>query len=187
MRYPSSPLFDGLRVPVWIRAVGLALGIATVCAVAADTPSVIEKTALAYFTAGRTDEALAYVDAQISAATPAAKDLAVSSQLSRLAVILYSRRDRARAAAVGRLACARAEARLADAALTPAHFSLCREQFTVCDTILRDVAASLARVECALRYIGQAGRPADLDPAREELERQRTRLLQQQKIISRPN
>jgi hypothetical protein len=174
------------RSPLSLLTGLLAAALAHASAVfAADSSQVIEATALDLFTQNQATPALAYLDAQISAPTPAEKDLAVARQLGRVAFIFHNRRDRARAELVASLSCARAEARVVDSVLSPAHFTVFRDQALLCDLILGDMSLALDRVDAALRYISQSADPA-LNPARTELLERRQRLLGRQKIQQRP-
>ncbi len=187
----SRPAQSPLPALVLARCL-LVLG-AIVCAapgpraLAADSRAAIERNAAALLAQGREADAVAYVDSQFSASSPADRDLAVATVFTRVAVSFHGKRDRLRAVASARLAGARSDARMADATLTSAHYALCREQLVACGTILGDLARALARTECALRYIEQSGTPAELVPARDEFARHRARLRQKLNSLKNPN
>lgn len=152
----------------------------------ADSPRVIESTATTFFTQNQSDQALAYLEAQILAVTPAEKDLAVAQELTRIAFIFHNKKDRPHAEFVATLGCTRAQPRLTDAVLSPAHFGLFREQALACELILGDLSGALTRVDAALRYIAQLAANPALDQPRAELLQRRQRLLQRLKIQQRP-
>ena len=155
-------------------------------ALAVDSTRVIENTAVTMFGQNQSDQALAYLEAQITAATPAAKDLAVAQELTRIAFVFHNRKDDRLAEFVASLACARAEPRMADAVLSVAHFSVCREQVLVCDLILGDVNRALGRVDLALRFIAQSTATPGFAQARDDLLQLRQRLVRRLKIQQRP-
>ena len=154
---------------------------------AADSARVIESTAVALFAQNQSDQALAYLEAQIVAATPAEKDMAVAQELTRIAFVFHGRKDRGHAEFVANAANARAEPRLADSVLSPVHFAVYREQAIACELILGDVAKAIDRVDCALRYIDQSGAGSALASTAGELRQRRLRLVHKLKILQRPS
>lgn len=155
-------------------------------AAAADAPRMIEKNATGLFAQNHSEQALAYLEAQITAPTPAEKDLAVAQQLTQIAFIFYGRKDRPHAESVASLACGRAEPRLVDGVLSTAHFAICRDQALACELILGDFNRAVSRIDIGLHYIEQAG-GSDLAQAAAELRLRRARLIQKIKVLQRPS